>query len=1693
MTQNSKGSKRNFIAGVFGSQTNLRDEFSLEENTLPEEIETSGHFRNVALIRGRPIDTKLLVQELQKPHSLDTYIKLVEELCDMVTKYTFSDITEVWACVKKLLSSDMPTDARNTAFKFMISCIKGHFDNLGFLRVIFYDCIKFHDVSEDFNIRLLALKELCQDGRNISSFEKNLVKLLSEWPHSLDTYIKLVEELCDMVTKYTFSDITEVWACVKKLLSSDMPTDARNTAFKFMISCIKGHFDNLGFLRVIFYDCIKFHDVSEDFNIRLLALKELCQDGRNISSFEKNLVKLLSEWVNQTVQIMDQQAINFEPISTKLQTKTSTSSSTAEESSSSSSDVTLDHFNTTRLQSVVSLLVNVVKFNFPQFEEHDIAHLIEDIAKACKKSLHNSDIECCLSFWDVIVPYGFVPISSLKSYVEVLCDKLNQDVKISQTCWRIMKNLLKSHCKYSTIKILCNNLENPAMSNYLQILTGSVQFLGWAIWGSNQNDLFLNNYSSAISAMRQATLTCKDAQVHCEILIQIRELITKFEEKIATLEWDIILNILDNTRYHLLKAKKFSVNTDISNISNDDSNQPSSIVNIYSRLIFQIQASHMSNSFKGSISHFISLIQSLHDYVSESTILMLLDYYNYEHELYPSSPNWLSMLDDVVKTFYIQNYSSIVRQKVLAMVIDVYDITKDFYYDQVIEIAILPMFARLPEETDLEVSNSTIAFLITVIKEVPDKWFPDLLKILVKCTNCVCVSENKQNTNKIKDRDHLDLCKSIISTDGLIMVFQHYLYNIDHISKLIKVYSEMMKILSDVGLLADSRFTLLSFFIRMRANSDRQIYFVEDLDVGNVVQALRRCDLVTNNTSNISEEPANSTEIKRKGSVKKRVGRRASLKDIASSIFDRKETTKQTATLEDNEEISGYQSPKVTKTLWKAPEVLRFILTAHQPSPYVLSFERISNLIDDDRNISNKESSDETLKNSNVILPVDMYLKCLIDILSQEKNWEIYSYILCYLPLQLCDKNLFYNSSKEILALRSCLCDWIINNRLAEKVSLPSDIKKMDVYVATYQMLIILISYNSLFNNNQRHELLLAFHTGLYKWTLTAKPCIHALNVCLYELPYYLKRSLPDILAQLSKIITTTTMSVHILEFLSSLARLPDLYVNFTEADYKIVFRIAMQYIGYSHRNSNTTNSINSNTGSHFSTTSNTHVPTTSPANSTNTNSSTSSQSVNSLSQYEKIMAYQVIYLWFISLKLPERRRYVNFIVHGLLIANESSQKIDEQTETCFDMLARYSFANCNPKPEQSFINQVLQDQGKDKFISRTWVQGNTFLTIRTLKLFGWADIIIRRPSGTVSFLCRLENHIKNENKDALSLPATLIAHYNPEYQNQTTLPNSIKNLIAQNVNLKINNSKGLSVFKDYPRPLPDDDSTIRTLTVLDNIPVVDFHKIGVLYVGKNQNKETEILSNIHGSQDYTKFLSSLGTLIKLKDCKNVYTGGLDTKYDTDGDYAYYWQDDITQVIFHCATLMPTNMIDDPQCNLKKRHIGNNYVTIVYNDSGDTYAFDTLPGHFNLINIVISPHSYQDLFESKMPSTSNHKLFYKVVMQRRSDMPEISPITEFKMISAVSLASFVREMALNANIFTQIFLKSRVGNRDAEYVSNWKGRLKQIKGVKERLSKKNSTTNVTGGNDRQQFDINYSIENNSLLESEYVFDFTQYT
>ncbi|RHZ88589.1 hypothetical protein Glove_22g105 [Diversispora epigaea] len=1549
--------------------------------------------------------------------------------------------------------------------------------------------------------------------------EKLLVQELKK-PHPLDGLIKLIRVLCEIVKNYAFSDLTEIWSCISELLLPDKPVEARTVAFQFMISCIKGqHAANLGFLRVIFYDCIKSHNISEDFEIKLLALRQLCNDGRDISSFEKNLVKLLSTWVNETVQNLKDH--NIEETSQETNNNIPISPPSIPNIESILEIIELDFRSQSnfpsRLQSVVSLLNNVVKFNFAQFEENDIIKLIEDISIACKKSKDVSDIMCCLDFWDIVLLFGYVPTNSLRSYVEVLvlCYKINdQNDKVSQTSWRIMHNLLKNHCAYSTIKILCNYLENSEIvtSETTTILQGSAMILGCAIWGNERIDSLSHTYYIVLSAMNKATKNYRDINVHLEILTKINDLVTNYIKKITSLEWEIILDILDNTRYHLIENKDIygldkKILDDLVEINLDltDLTEVSGFISSYRKLIFQIQSLHISSSFEGPNSRFIDLIQKLRDYVSENTIIMLLDYYDSENALYPSSPDWLVMLVDVVNTFFIKKSTFKIRWRVLKMAIDVYEITKDIYLDQLIEAVILPMLTKLSEENDKDISTYLMDFLIIALKEAPTRWFSTLFKILIQCCRCICVLD--QQNIKISS-SHLDICKCVISTIGLITIFQHLLYKEDSLEQATEVYTEIIKILEDISAPVVCRLSLLQFMVRMRADNDHRIYFVKEIE-----------------------------KIERKGSVKE--------------TYER---------------------------LWQVPENLQFEIFALRPSPYILSYGS-SPIYYDESNSSIDDSHTNNYQKF-VVLPLAEYSKCLTDILTNEKDWEIYSYALCHIPSQLSKQHLFCATSEQILNLRACLCDCIKNNRLGEGVQLPSNIKKVDIYVVAYQTLTVLISYHNLFNKAQRDELVMTFLAGLQKWTHSAKTCVHALYICLLELPLSATKMLPNIIIYLSKIITSATMSVHILEFLSGLARLPDLYVNFTEADFKRVFGIAMQYIQYSHAETKSSSS-NGNTA----------------------------QSTDALFQYEKMMAYHVIYVWFMSLRLSDRPKYVTFIIHGLLVANDCAQQVDEQTETCFDMLARFSFSNCVLKSEQSFINQVLLEHGKNKAKSRTWIQGNALLTIRTMKSLGWAEIVIRRPSGKASFLCKLENQIKLEDVDPVTLSATLMTHYNPDFYNIISLPETVENLISQHLetsdvirespsnsmdNSKPNNEDAKNkdkhtdksiataielnennenvnnietnyvnnvqqvqrdiqqnvnepsvqklsarqqqilediftpnllnekaniyrkdephvdpsflflqfspypylLSREVPIPLPDDHSTTRALSMLDLAQVVDFHKIGVLYVGKDQTTEIEILSNVHGSQDYIDFLNKLGSLIRLKDCKRIYTGGLDTQLDSDGEYSYYWEDDITQVIFHCATLMPINLNNDPHCSLKKRHIGNDFVTIVFNESGHDYKFDTVPSHFNYINIVISPHSQRHLSELLNSPTNN--TFYKVTMQRRAEMPEIGPITEFKMISASVLSAFVLAIALHANIFSQVFLQSG-GSKKVEYVTNWKDRLRQIKRLKERFKSTNNSNINSGnvGNEKQQATTVNAGENqsetNTILSLEPVLDFTRYT
>jgi hypothetical protein len=266
-------------------------------------------------------------------------------------------------------------------------------------------------------------------------------------------------------------------------------------------------------------------------------------------------------------------------------------------------------------------------------------------------------------------------------------------------------------------------------------------------------------------------------------------------------------------------------------------------------------------------------------------------------------------------------------------------------------------------------------------------------------------------------------------------------------------------------------------------------------------------------------------------------------------------------------------------------------------------------------------------------------------------------------------------------------------------------------------------------------------------------------------------------------------------------------------------------------------------------------------------------------------------------------------------------------------------------------------------------------------------------------------------------------------------------------------------VIKD----VTDIPSLTRTINLLDKVPVIDTHKVGVLYVAPGQTNEHEILRNEYGSQAYTRFLESLGRLIRIRTEKDVYTGAMDS--DEDGEYAYAWWDDIRQILFHTATMMP-NHEHDPNSNFKKRHIGNDYVRIVWNDSGHPYRFDTLSTQFQFANIVIEPHSLGTI--SAFSNDAHENEFFRVSVQSAPGMTECTPVGQFKIVSAVNLPDYVRQLTVFTDCFTSIFSTTVHDTQRVEIITNWNARLDAMgrfrKQINDYVQSQVTNNNTTASN-----------------------------
>ena len=669
-------------------------------------------------------------------------------------------------------------------------------------------------------------------------------------------------------------------------------------------------------------------------------------------------------------------------------------------------------------------------------------------------------------------------------------------------------------------------------------------------------------------------------------------------------------------------------------------------------------------------------------------------------------------------------------------------------------------------------------------------------------------------------------------------------------------------------------------------------------------------------------------------------------------------------------------------------------------------------------------------------LDVTAWLLELIRILQKDTDWEVYSWVMVNLGSQLANIELFGSSLQAIVMLRQVVCEQINNYKMHEPPT-TSGLKKSDVALCLFNILTPLIAYatkkGEVVQKEFGDELVKAFLNGVASqhYEGTARGCIHALSICIFEIPASVASLYPNILERASRSMTQSHLTMHMLEFLSEVASLEELHSNFMQQEVAKMFGMCIQFLERTREQATLS-------------TSNLTPRAATPSRQSGVNLKRPPYRAAMMKdvgvpQYASALAYHTMIRWFLSLRLRVRARLVAWIVPRLIWKNgQGEDMIDEQSEVFIDMMQRTAFSDLGEtQPDPSFAKAT-----DGTISSASWVVGSSIVTAETAGHTGITQVIKRQAAGTTyavyqPFTSKVPSHLAPSNTEII---------YGEEDDELAT------EILPPHVLLQMVSTAAPTPLNDQPISLPHDEFVARALKSFDRIPTVDSHKAGIIYVGPGQTSEADFLMANSGSPDYDRFIQGLGYTVAL-DSTSLEFNPQGLLHPRDGTSTIAWRDRVTEVVFLIPTMMPPNPDDEPEWLHKKAHVGNCFVNIIFNNSGLHWDFERLRSQLNYINIVITPADAID--DPNLSTTSEATAasppmpqFYHVQVLTKPGFPNISAAADVKVISAVSLPRFVRVLAINANVFAQCW---QTKDTDIEFPSNWRERLQHIKRLKQRM------------------------------------------
>lgn len=657
------------------------------------------------------------------------------------------------------------------------------------------------------------------------------------------------------------------------------------------------------------------------------------------------------------------------------------------------------------------------------------------------------------------------------------------------------------------------------------------------------------------------------------------------------------------------------------------------------------------------------------------------------------------------------------------------------------------------------------------------------------------------------------------------------------------------------------------------------------------------------------------------------------------------------------------------------------------------------------------------------VLPA--YFELLIDTLEVGTVWPCYSYFLKHLPAQLRTQSLFADHFSVVSRMCTAVCERLKSGTYNEP---PPDtgLSKSYVTVQLISILVSLLSYHRLFGRQQRTDFVATFlNTAGSRDYVVSVQCVHALTICCYELPDIVTGQLDAIVERMAKMVTQRYVAVHVLEFLAGLSRLPDLYHNFRPENFKRILGVCHSYLQYVR---------------------DVDMPAPRQQTSSSERSLTSgSDPKEELPQYVYALAHHVVVYWYFAMKPTDRAALRSYITKSLSYTEiDGSETIEDQGIVVIDVMDRID-AEETVGTRSALGNPGFTSQD-GRITKQIKLAGLLLLTTETSLRTGKSIVTVRRPSGTAKYIVDPKRY--REREVSYILQATLDGADDPmpifSFDEQgrvygaIQIPKPISVLGSTNI-----------------ASLPENDVVGRAVAAFDRTSALDSHKAGVIYVGEAQDDEKTILLNSMGSPDYIDFMHGLGKLHTLKGAK-FDVGGLDRSEDLlDGKYTIVWESTMTRLNFHITTLMPNNVDHIGFPARKKAHIGNDYVNIVFNNSGRKFDPEIFRTAFGFVYIVVKPSSRTSFLQTRRLHLAREpdERFYEVEVISRPGFPDISSAAEAKIVSGKSLVDYVRNLTLNACVFALVWDVRNQG----EYPSSWRERLLQLRRMGERFRAKEGT------------------------------------